>query len=139
MLIPLIVENMQSAAIIRGSDEDFRNIFGSETPDEAWNVARKYCNCLVYTANAEGVFVRTKSCSSRFPVKKIKPVSTIGAGDNFNAGMIAALYLNGITLDQIERMGVEEWSKVVSMGVEFASDVCMSYENYISPRIRRTD
>ncbi len=133
MLVPLIVENMQSAAIIRGSDEDFRNIFGSETPDEAWNVARKYCNCLVYTANAEGVFVRTKSCSSRFPVKKIKPVSTIGAGDNFNAGMIAALYLNGITLDQIERMGVEEWSKVVSMGVEFASDVCMSYENYISP------
>ena len=24
------------------------------------------------------------------------------------------------------------WSKVISSGVDFASDVCMSYENYIS-------
>lgn len=131
-LKPMIIENMQMASVIRGSDEDFSNIFGAGTPDEAWDVVRKYCNCLVYTANAEGVFVRTTSFSGRFSVKRIKPVSTIGAGDNFNAGMIASICKNPITRDQLDKMGEDEWSEVISMGVEFATNVCLSYENYIS-------
>ena len=32
--------------LLRGSDEDFKNIFGANTPDEAWDVVKKYCNCL---------------------------------------------------------------------------------------------
>jgi fructokinase len=131
-LRPLIVENIQMAGIIRGSDEDLQNIFGASSPDIAWDVVRKYCNCMVYTASSEGVFVRTPNFAGRFPVKKIKPVSTIGAGDNFNAGMIAAIYKYGISGDRLSTMGEDAWSKVISMGVDFASDVCMSYENYIS-------
>jgi fructokinase len=132
LLKPMIIENMQTARLIRGSDEDFKNIFGAETPDEAWKIISKYCNCLVYTANAEGVYVRTVSYEGKFAVKAIKPVSTIGAGDNFNAGMMAAIYMNGISVDQLDKMGEKEWSKVISMGVDFATDVCLSYENYIS-------
>jgi fructokinase len=131
-LMPMIVENMEAAKLVRGSNEDFKNIFGANTPDEAWNVVRKYCNCLVYTANSEGVYVRTISYSGMFGVKAIKPISTIGAGDNFNAGMMAAIYLNQITSDKLDKMGEEEWSKVISMGVDFATNVCLSYENYIS-------
>jgi fructokinase len=131
-LKPMIIENMQTAKLIRGSDEDFKNIFGAATPDEAWEVVRKYCNCMVYTANAEGVYVRTISYKGKFSVKAIKPVSTIGAGDNFNAGMMAAIYRNNITADQLEMMGETEWLKVISMGVDFATNVCLSYENYIS-------
>jgi len=131
-LMPMIIENMQAAKLVRGSNEDFKNIFGTNTPDEAWNAVRKYCNCLVYTANSEGVYVRTISYSGKFGVKAIKPLSTIGAGDNFNAGMIAAIYLNQITSDRLDKMGEEDWSKVISMGVDFATNVCLSYENYIS-------
>jgi fructokinase len=131
-LLPMIIENMQTARLIRGSDEDFRNIFGANTPDEAWKIVSKYCNCMVYTANAEGVYVRTVSYSGRFDVKAIRPLSTIGAGDNFNAGMMAAIYLNQISTDQLDKMGEEKWSKVISMGVDFATNVCLSYENYIS-------
>lgn len=130
-LKPLIIENMQLAGMIRGSDEDFKNIFGAGSPDDAWDVVRKYCSCLVYTASAEGVYVRTSGFSGKFPVIKIKPLSTIGAGDNFNAGMITAVYNNNISRDDLEKMGEEKWSKVVSTGVDFATDVCMSYENYI--------
>jgi fructokinase len=136
-LKPMIIENMLTAKLIRGSDEDFKNIFGAGTPDEAWNVVRKYCSCMVYTANAEGVYVRTVSYSGKFSVKAIKPVSTIGAGDNFNAGMMAAIYRNKITADQLDKMGEEEWSKVISMGVDFATNVCLSYENYISKEFAR--
>lgn len=131
-LKPLIIENMQMASIIRGSDEDFKNIFDADNPEQAWNVVSQYCNCLVYTSSDEAVYVRTPLFSGRFPVKKLKPVSTIGAGDNFNAGMIAAIYRNNISSDQLNKMGEEEWSKIVSTGVDFASDVCMSYDNYIS-------
>ena len=94
ILKPMIIENMQTAKLVRGSDEDFKNIFGANSPDEAWNIIKNYCNCLVYTANSEGVFVRTVSYAGKFAVKAIKPVSTIGAGDNFNAGMMAAIYKN---------------------------------------------
>jgi fructokinase len=131
-LMPMIIENMQAAKLVRGSNEDFKNIFGANTPDEAWNAVRKYCNCLVYTANSEGVFVRTISYSGKFGVKAIRPLSTIGAGDNFNAGMIAAIYLNQITSYRLDKMVEEDWSKVISMGVDFATNVCLSYENYIS-------
>lgn len=136
-LKPMIIENMKTATLIRGSDEDFKNIFGANTPDEAWNVVSKYCNCLVYTANSEGVYVRTNIYTGRFAVKAIKPVSTIGAGDNFNAGMMAALYRNQISIDQLDKMGEEVWSKIISMGVDFATNVCLSYENYISLELAR--
>jgi fructokinase len=131
-LMPMIIENMKTAKMVRGSNEDFKNIFGANNSDEAWDVVKKYCNCLVYTANSEGVYVRTVSYSGKFGVKAIKPLSTIGAGDNFNAGMMAAIYLNQITSDQLDGMGEERWAKVISMGVDFATNVCLSYENYIS-------
>lgn len=130
-LKPTIVENIQMATILRGSDEDFRNIFGSGNVEEAWDAISEYCQCLVYTANSEGVYVKTTSFSGKFPVKKITPLSTIGAGDSFNAGMIASFYRNKISADDLVRLGGKEWEKIISTAVEFAAHVCMSYDNYI--------
>ncbi len=131
-LKPLIIENMKMTSLLRGSDEDFFNIFGANTPNEAWKVVKDYCNCLVYTANTEGVYVRTSSFSGKFPVQKITPVSTIGAGDNFNAGMLTSIYRNNIKNDQLTRLAEKEWSGIIGTAVAFATHVCMSYENYIS-------
>jgi fructokinase len=131
-LKPLIIENMKLASLLRGSDEDFRDIFGAENIDEAWEVAKEYCKCLVYTVNVEGVYVRTKTFSGKFPVHKITPVSTIGAGDNFNAGMLTAIYSNILTREQLENSGEKDWSKIITSAVGFATHVCLSYENYIS-------
>lgn len=132
-LKPFIIENMKLASLVRGSDEDFRNIAGAKNAEEAWEFVSESCSCLVYTASSEGVYVRTESYSGKFPVKKINPVSTIGAGDNFNAGMVAAIYKYGIEKNDLSKMGAEKWKKVVSAGIDFATDVCLSYDNYISP------
>jgi fructokinase len=132
ILKPLIIENIKMASLLRGSDEDFKNIFGAENIDEAWDVTKEYCNCLVYTVNVEGVYVRTKTFSGKFPVHKIIPVSTIGAGDNFNAGMLTAIFNNRFTKEQLENIGEKDWSKIIGSAVEFATHVCLSYENYIS-------
>jgi fructokinase len=129
---PLIIENMKYATVVRGSDEDFRNIFGAENAEQAWETAREFCNCIVYTANAEGVTVITESFKGTYPVKKITPLSTIGAGDNFNAGMISALYNNNIGESDLQNMRKREWEPVISRAIEFATHVCMSYDNYIS-------
>jgi fructokinase len=136
-LKPLIIENMKFASLVRGSDEDFRNIFGADSPDEAWDEVRNYSNCLVYTANTEGVFVRTPSFSGKFPVRSIVPVSTIGAGDNFNAGILTSIYRKAIKMEQLEKLSRDEWSDVIETAVAFATHVCLSYENYISPEFAR--
>jgi fructokinase len=131
-LRPLILENIGTSSIVRGSDEDFRNIFGSDSPDQAWNKIQGSCNCLVYTASTEGVYVRTPSFRGKFPVNSIIPVSTIGAGDNFNAGMVAAIHKMGIKSEDIDNLGGKEWAFIIGTAVAFATHVCLSYENYIS-------
>jgi fructokinase len=137
-LKPFIIENMRMSCIVRGSDEDFRNIFRVNSAAEAWEVVRNYCSCLVYTASTEGVFVRTNSYAGQFPVKSITPVSTIGAGDNFNAGIITSIYRNNITRDQLATIGEKEWKTIIGTAVDFATHVCLSYENYISEEFAKS-
>jgi fructokinase len=132
VLKPMIIENMKMTSLLRGSDEDFKNIFGADNIDEAWKAVKEFCKCLVYTVNVEGVYVKTTTFSGKFPVKKITPVSTIGAGDNFNAGMITAIFKNNYRREELEHLGEKEWSKIISSAVDFATHVCLSYENYIS-------
>ncbi len=131
-LRPLILRNMQNADVIRGSDEDFRHIFHAESPEEAYRQVRQYCKVLIYTQSTEGVTVFTPDMQERFPVRKLDPLSTIGAGDNFNAGIVFSLFRMGIRKQSIAKLGRNDWEKIVGNGVAFASDVCMSYENYIS-------
>jgi fructokinase len=131
-LRPLIIENMKMTSLLRGSDEDFKTIFNVSNADEAWEAVNNYCKCLVYTANVEGVYVRTPAFSGKFPVRKITPVSTIGAGDNFNAGMLTAIYRSNYKREELKILGEKEWSKIITSAVDFATHVCLSYENYIS-------
>lgn len=128
----MIIENMQMASIVRGSDEDFETIFKAKNPSQAYDAVKNYCPVMVYTSSTEGVYVRTPGFTGSFPVKKINPVSTIGAGDNFNAGMISAIYKNNIGTQKLNDLGEKEWESIISIAIEFATDVCLSYDNYIS-------
>ena len=133
-LKPLIIENMDFADIVRGSDEDFSNIFNAGNSDEAYEAVRLYCPNLVYTANGEGVFIHTASGKYYLPVNRIEPVSTIGAGDNFNAGIIYALVRQGITASGLPGLRRDQWERIAGSGIQLATHVCMSYENYISQK-----
>jgi len=131
-LKPVILENMAYADIIRGSDEDFRNIFDASGSDEAYEAVRKYCSILVYTANKDGVFIHSEKDKFYFPVAALDPVSTIGAGDNFNAGIIYSLVKQDIDRSALEALDFDNWHCITGNAVKLASHVCMSYENYIS-------
>ena len=131
-LKPMIEENIGLARIVRGSNEDFTLIFGTGNSKETYEILHEKTPVLLYTANTKGVFLHTPKLEKQFPVKKINPISTIGAGDNFNAGIIYSLMEYNIKYKDLPHMKEEEWKKIVENGVEFASQVCMSYDNYIS-------
>ncbi|MBN2812520.1 MAG: carbohydrate kinase [Bacteroidales bacterium] len=131
-LKPLILENFTYADIIRGSNEDFSFILGAADADEAYAEIGQHCENLLYTSSKKGVYVRTPGLAMTLPVKTIDPLSTIGAGDNFNAGIVYSLYKNNITHKDLQHLRAEQWEDIVSTAVEFATHVCLSYDNYIS-------
>jgi fructokinase len=131
-LRPLIFENMSHANIVRGSNEDFSFILGADDADEAYAEVSTHCKNLLYTANRTGVFVRTERYSLTCPVKPLDPVSTIGAGDNFNAGIVYSLFRHNIGYNDLSALPENTWKEIVATAVEFATHVCMSYDNYIS-------
>lgn len=131
-MMPLLIENMSLASLVRGSNEDFAMIFGSENLDDVYKNTSKYCDNLIVTANSAGVNLITSTECAHYDVEEIQPVSTIGAGDNFNAGFITALYYSGYSVRNFASLSLKEWEKLIKMGVAFSADVCMSYDNYIS-------
>ncbi|HOT14597.1 MAG TPA: PfkB family carbohydrate kinase [Bacteroidales bacterium] len=131
-LMPYIIENMQMASIIRGSNEDFEMIFGSKTIADAYNEVSKYCKNLLYTENEKGFYIQTPSVGTFIPVDAIVPVSTIGAGDNFNAGFIYGIYKAKVKNAEIERFTSSQWNEICHYAPIFAKQVCKSYDNYLS-------
>lgn len=130
-LIPDIEENMDYASVVRASDEDLLNIFEARTPDEAWEQVGKHSDALIYTANAKGVHVRTGSISFHMEVERIKPVSTIGAGDTFNAGLLYGIWLRDYKKKQIGELDRSQWEEIIETAIRFSREVCLSYENYL--------
>ena len=86
---------------------------------------------MVYTANAHGVDLITEHLNLHLEVEAIDPVSTIGAGDTFNAGIIYGLYQRGYRKDQIGTLGKAEWEQILKGAMEFSREVCLSYDNYL--------
>lgn len=130
-LLSVIRENMEYASIVRASDEDLINIFDAVNVDEAWEKVRPHCSILIYTANAHGVYLRGENVEVHLEVDRIEPLSTIGAGDTFNAGILYGLYRNGYSGDQIRKLGQPEWEQLVKGAMEFSREVCLSYDNYL--------
>jgi fructokinase len=125
---PLMIENIRQADMVRGSDEDFKLIFGSRNFQEAFSSVSLYgCNTLIYTKNKDGVEAIINDEHYAIEVPPIEPLSTIGAGDSFNAGLIYGLMTSpGPVLSRIV------CENILLSGTRFSADVCMHLENYIS-------
>ena len=130
-LINVIRENMEVATIVRASDEDLLNIFGADNPHDAWEMVRPHCSALIYTANAHGVQLLTDQLNLRVEVERIEPVSTIGAGDTFNAGILYGIWQKGYTRKQIGNLGKDQWEPLIRGAIAFSREVCLSYDNYL--------
>jgi fructokinase len=64
----------------------------------------------------------------------METVSTIGAGDNFNAGFLYGLIKNHISRDDMERgLTEEQWDAVIGCAQQFSAEACRTLNNYVSP------
>lgn len=132
-LMPTIIENLEFADIVRGSNEDFNFMFGLKDIEKVYNDKIKfYCNNFLCTQGGEKVILKTKGLDKAYPTLPIETVSTIGAGDNFNAGILFGLIHENVRHCQLETLPEATWDKIVDYAIRFSSEVCQSYQNYVS-------
>ena len=131
-LMPTVLENLEFADIVRGSDEDFQNLYGSDAQEVYKEHIQFYCDRFLTTHGANGVNLHTRNFTRHFDSPQIQPLSTIGAGDNFNAGIIYGLLKYDVRHADLPSLDQDTWGKIIRCGMDLASEVCQSYDNYIS-------
>lgn len=132
-LMPTILENFEYADIVRGSVEDFGYMFGMTDADKIYqHKVGFYCPRFICTNGGEGLSLHTKTLRKDYPVQPLKTVSTIGAGDNFNAGLIFGILKNRIRKSDLDELTETDWDKIIASGMAFSAEVCTSLDNYIS-------
>ncbi len=129
-----ILRNISLANIIKGSDQDFLNIFGlNESKDVYSMISESGGRVLIYTKGADGAELFAGDLHLQIPAIATKVVSTIGAGDNFSAGIVFGL--NQKLKTTISDLLPSDWEAIMSFGALFASEVCASSENYIPEKL----
>jgi fructokinase len=121
-----IEENMRLASVVRGSTEDFEYLYGTRDGEEIYKKVSRFCEKLILTAGAAPIRVFTPEGCSTYAVEPIKTVSTIGAGDNFNAGYIYAML-----------RGANNEAERIAMAQRWSSDVCRQIGNNISDALAK--
>lgn len=134
---PNIIENLEMADIVRGSEEDFEIMYKKKDADSVYRSEISfYTKKFIYTRGAQPVEVRADNgFAKQYPIQNDGTVvSTIGAGDNFNAGFVFGLIRDGITRENIENgLTEQQWDRLIESGNRFAANVCHSFNNYIEP------
>lgn len=125
-------DNFNIASIVRGSDEDFRNIFGSDDVQTVYDKIREHCSVLILTRGSHGVDLATPSLQKHYDIDAVKVVSSIGAGDTFNAGVVLSLASMHITKQHLPAMDEQQWDYVIQIATMMSAEVCGMTENYIS-------
>ncbi|MCF8231077.1 MAG: hypothetical protein K9J27_02725 [Bacteroidales bacterium] len=125
-----VLKRMGQAHIIKISDEDLG----------AMNLTVNYLSdnfadhILIITRREKEVSLFYKKKELRIKPQALTPVSTIGAGDGFNAGIIRALYSKRVLPDQLGRISKDDWQDVVESGNDIAAEVCRRKENYVDKK-----
>ncbi len=123
-VLPNIEENMRLADLVRGSKEDFEYLYGLHDADAIYDRVRPFCERFILTDGARSIRVYSPDGCETYPVQPIETVSTVGAGDNFNAGYIYAM-LQGIKKQAVRIEMAQRWSQ----------DVCRQIGNNISDEL----
>ena len=135
-LTPNIIENLEMADIVRGSYEDFLVMYKKDDADKVYRAEISfYCKKFIYTQGSQPIELRAEGgISKNYPIpSNIEVVSTIGAGDNFNAGLVYGMIKHNITREVIERgLSEEQWDQLIACGQSFSAECCKSLNNYIS-------
>jgi len=133
-VMPNLLENFELADIVRGSNEDFEVMYRKKDADSVYRSEISfYTKKFIYTCGAQPVEVRAENgFSKQYPVQPTETISTIGAGDNFNAGFVYGLIKYGITRSDIEvGLSEQQWDQLLASAQAFSANCCRSLNNSI--------
>ena len=116
-----IKENMRLANIVRGTMDDFGYLSNIADADAIYERVRPFCPNLILTDGARAIRVYSHEGCETYSVSPIETVSTVGAGDNFNAGYIYA-----------KLKGIGDSAARIAMAQRWSQDVCQQLGNNIS-------
>ena len=133
-LRPAILGNFSQSSIVRGSADDFEIMYGTRDASLIYQQHIKdSCPIFICTAGAGQINVCTPTISYTFQAPRVENVvSTVGAGDSFNAGFTCALIWMGITKEMLPCLTEEQWNKLIDIASQFAGNACQNKENYIT-------
>ena len=138
-LAPTIIENLEYSNIVRGSADDFSNLYHLKDVDKVYKDKIKfYCPNFIYTAGSEAVSLRTDKIAKEYSISPLEVASSIGAGDNFNAGVIYGLLKSGVRHRDLDRINGDVWDEIIRYGMAFAANSCTSLNNSIAPEFAKT-
>jgi len=123
-ILPNIEENMRLASVVRGSMEDFDYLYALQDAEAIYERVGQYCPTLILTDGARSIRVFTPQGCDTYSVAQIDTVSTVGAGDNFNAGYIYA-----------KLRGIDDQASRIAMAQRWSQDVCRQIGNNISDEL----
>lgn len=132
---PNLIDNLEYADIVRGSKEDFEVLYKKDSAERVYRAETSfYCKRFIYTDGPNPVSVFSNNgFHKEYAMPKTETVSTIGAGDNFNAGFIYGMIKYGMTRDDVEQgLSEEVWDKLIATATAFSADCCKDIFNYIS-------
>ena len=133
-LTPNLLENLELADIVRGSDEDFDVLFRKTDPDAIYrSQITFYTKKFIFTQGSRPVELRADGgLKKQYPVPPTETVSTIGAGDNFNAGIVYGMIRYGIMRSDIEQgLTEQQWDQIIGCAQQFSANCCKSLNNSI--------
>ncbi|MBQ8455002.1 MAG: carbohydrate kinase [Bacteroidaceae bacterium] len=132
-LRPAIRQNIRQSTIVRGSTDDLEVLFSSRDARVIYNMyISQHCPYFICTAGAGQVVVCTPGGIHEFQAPPVEDVvSTVGAGDSFNAGFTCALIWEDIMPQDLPSLSKDDWQRLVGTACDFASQTCQSTENYI--------
>ena len=131
-LLPAIIENMELATVVRGSADDFRYLFDStDGTDIYMSRIAPHCKNFIFTSGSGPVTLFTSGFTAQYAVKDVQVRSTVGAGDNFNAGVVYGLWRASVVRGEVATMPRNKWNAVMECGLSFSAHACTLLENYI--------
>ena len=138
-LLPVIHDNFHHSSIVRGSADDFEIMYGERDARTIYEKhIREHCPIFICTSGPGLITVCTPSQSIDFPVPAVKTISTVGAGDNFNAGFIYATVTRHIHKKDLPTLTQEDWQQIIGIGQRFSAAVCQSINNYVDEDFAKT-
>ena len=127
-----VIENLEFADVVRGSIDDFKVLFGMDDAVKIYTQKIKfYCPNFICTHGGDKVLLLTKTLKKCYETPSVKVVSSIGAGDNFNAGVAYAMLVSDVFQNNILSLSLEQWDMIVGCGIDLSSYACTIIDNYI--------